>query len=455
VSESGQASVAGGAVAALRAAVDGLLGLDLDCLSQDELLTLMRGVETQVGRCAAVDAKLVAESTQRGVSAALRFRGEKWFLADLHRIAVRQAADRLDVADRFATRRTLTGQPLDPKYPTASAAISDGTISLAHAMVIADTVEHLPEPLRAERGVEVEEALTGHAKDTDVRGLRVLAQRVVATLFPDGREPKDEDGGHRADRDLTLCAEPDGSGYLKARLTPACLAIWQAALTPLAKKPAADPIGGDPRTPGQRWHDAFEEAGRRLLASGDLPDHAGVHTKLIVTIGLKDLEQRIGRATTHHGGTLTVDEALRLAAGQEVVPVVLGDGGGILAYGRKYRLATKGQRDALFARDRGCSFPECSKPAAKSEVHHVTDWVKGGRTNIDSLALACGFHNNETPRLGWQTLMIDHIPHWKPPRWKDPEQKPIRNYLHHPELVVKPQPHPPDSGTEIDPPPDM
>jgi hypothetical protein len=55
-------------------------------------------------------------------------------------------------------------------------------------------------------------------------------------------------------------------------------------------------MGGDPRTPGQRWHDAFEEAGKKLLASDDLPDHAGVHTKLIITLGLTDLEQRIGRA---------------------------------------------------------------------------------------------------------------------------------------------------------------
>jgi hypothetical protein len=147
------------------------------------------------------------------------------------------------------------------------------------------------------------------------------------------------------------------------------------------------------------------------------------------------------------------------------VPVVLGDGGGILAYGRKHRLATKGQRDALFARDRGCSFPECAKPAANTEVHHVTDWANGGKTDLDSLALACGFHNNEAPRLGWQTLMIDGIPHlkrpWKPPQWKDPEQKPIRNYLHHPELALKPQPDKPDppsddtdSSDRTKPPPD-
>jgi hypothetical protein len=44
--------------------------------------------------------------------------------------------------------------------------------------------------------------------------------------------------------------------------------------------------------------------------------------------------------------------------------------------------------------------------------------------------------------------MINHIPHWKPPRWRDPEQKPIRNYQHHPELILKPNPDKPDPPPE-------
>ena len=53
------------------------------------------------------------------------------------------------------------------------------------------------------------------------------------------------------------------------------------------------------------------------------------------------------------------------------------------------------------------------------------------------MAVVCGYHNNEAPRMGWQTLMINGIPHWKPPRWRDPDQRLQRNYLHHPELVKR------------------
>jgi hypothetical protein len=40
--------------------------------------------------------------------------------------------------------------------------------------------------------------------------------------------------------------------------------------------------------------------------------------------------------------------------------------------------------------------------------------------------------------------MTDGIPHWQPPTWH-PVQQPLRNYLHHPELVTN-QAHRSDPG---------
>ena len=130
-----------------------------------------------------------------------------------------------------------------------------------------------------------------------------------------------------------------------------------------------------------------------------------------------------------------MNEALRLGADGGLIPAVFGDSGEILTLGRKHRLASPAQRRALFARDRGCTFPDCPKTAAESEIHHATEWIHGGKTDVDTMTVVCGYHNNEAPRMGWQTLMINGIPHWKPPKWRDPEQRLQRNYLHHPELV--------------------
>ena len=70
------------------------------------------------------------------------------------------------------------------------------------------------------------------------------------------------------------------------------------------------------------------------------------------------------------GGTLSVPELLQLAAEAEIIPVVLGDGGGITAYGRTRRTA---------------------------ENH------------------------------GWLSRTINGLPHWTPPTWIDPTQQPQRN----------------------------
>ena len=135
------------------------------------------------------------------------------------------------------------------------------------------------------------------------------------------------------------------------------------------------------------------------------------------------------------GGTLSINDALKLAADGGLLPAVLDEAGGILAYGLARRLASTGMRKVLFARDRGCSFPGCTRTAAQSEIHHATDWALGGPTNLDNLAIACGYHNTEAPKMGWRTIMIQGVPHWQPPPWH-PTQQPQRNYLHHPELLL-------------------
>jgi hypothetical protein len=340
--------------------------------------------------------------------------------------------------ERFGDRRALTGELLEPVYPDVAEAFADGDIGSEHAAAIADTAEAIPAADRAAHAAAVELTLLEHARVVDPRTVRLLGQRILAHLDPDGPSPAEE-RLQQAHRRVNLTRLPDATGLLDGQLTPTCQAIWEAILTPLAARRPDDVLGPDQRTPGQRMHDAFEEAGRRLLKAGDLPDHAGLPAQLIITLTLTDLERRAGRATTHHGGSLTVDQALTLAADAKLLPMVLSDAGDVLALGRGRRLASAGQRKALFARDRGCTFPNCTRTAANSEIHHTTDWAHGGNTNLSTLAIACGYHNNEAPKQGWRTVMLNGIPHWKPPSWH-PQQQPQRNYLHHPELLNQPPP---------------
>ena len=107
-----------------------------------------------------------------------------------------------------------------------------------------------------------------------------------------------------------------------------------------------------------------------------------------------------------------------------------------LILGRTKRLANRAQRRALAARDGGCCFPGCDRPASWAEVHHLIEWVPDGNTDLDNLCLLCPFHHREFGRRGWQVEMTDGLPHWIPPRWLDPDQRPRVNTAHHLPVIV-------------------
>lgn len=428
----------------LAAAVQKVLADDISALADDNLRAEVRDLEVQLTRLHQAQRQRLAELDQRNVAGRLGLPGLPQLIqADL-RCTSRLAKSLAQAVHRFGPRRSLTGQQLEPHFRYLADALADGGISLQHASVIAEAVEVLPAPIRAVHGTEVEATLVSLARSKDPLSVKVLARRIAAHLDPDGPAPADVEPLQQSRRRLILARYGDGGAELSGFLSPACRAIWESVLTPLAAQRPADLTGDDSRSPEQRLHDAFEQAGRLLLGSGDLPEQAGLPSTLVITVGLAELERRAGVATTHHGGTLSVSEVLRIAADAQLVPVVLSDAGGILSYGRGRRLASAPQRRALFARDRGCTFPDCTVSAARAEIHHATEWARGGLTNLDTMAIACGYHNNEAPRQGWKTLMIDGIPHWQPPPWLDPDQVPIRNYVHHPELIahqlVSPEP---------------
>lgn len=46
-------------------------------------------------------------------------------------------------------------------------------------------------------------------------------------------------------------------------------------------------------------------------------------------------------------------------------------------------------RGRLAVRDGGCSFPNCDRPLAWCEAHHLRHWLHGGPTDLANLALLC------------------------------------------------------------------
>ncbi len=117
----------------------------------------------------------------------------------------------------------------------------------------------------------------------DLRGLAELAAEIYARSLPDDPDDGPDDGFD--DRSVRLETTFDGAGVLTGDLTPECSAVVTAVLDALSAPAGAD----DTRTHGQRCHDALQEAMRRLVAGGLLPERAGQPVKVVAHISLADL----------------------------------------------------------------------------------------------------------------------------------------------------------------------
>jgi 5-methylcytosine-specific restriction protein A len=110
----------------------------------------------------------------------------------------------------------------------------------------------------------------------------------------------------------------------------------------------------------------------------------------------------------------------------KIVPVVLGGDSQPLDVGREKRTATLAQRKAVAARDGGCAYPGCDRPAHRCQIHHRLHWFDGGGTDINNLVMLCTQHHTVIHQSGWAIRMHRGHPEFIPPRWLDPTQTPRR-----------------------------
>ncbi|OZD40636.1 hypothetical protein CH252_28595 [Rhodococcus sp. 06-1477-1B] len=205
----------------------------------------------------------------------------------------------------------------------------------------------------------------------------------------------------------------------------------------------------DRRTQNERRHDALKMALRHTLASGTLGTHRGLPVTAIVTMSLKDLESGCGYAMTATGSRVSIRDAIRMASHAHHYLTIFDDNGRALYLGRSKRIASADQRIVLIARDRGCSFPSCTRPATWCQAHHLDDWVEGGPTDIDSLTFGCDMHHAlvGTGPGKWATTKTTaghRYPGrtlWHPPTGMDPTRRGLINHAHHPEEVLYPPDH--------------
>jgi Domain of unknown function (DUF222) len=248
---------------------------------------------------AAARARILAAFTAgQGYSADADYSPASWLI---HRTRITKGAARGHLA--WARRATA--------HPQVVAALAEGTVlSESMACTICGWTDKLPAGCRQTADdILVAAARAGARKDD----LAALAAEIYARSLPD-----QEDGDSQLsfeDRRVRVETTFAGAGVLSGDLTPECAAVVTAVLESLSAPMGAE----DTRTREQRYHDALEDAMRRLVASGLLPERAGQPVKLWGHVSLAELRALDDGSVLQEQwiGEMTIRWAARRAAASQ------------------------------------------------------------------------------------------------------------------------------------------
>ena len=248
----------------------------------------LQGLEQADAVATAARASFVSAFTAgQGYAADADYSVLSWLM---HRTGITRAAA---VGHAAWAKRTGT-------HPKVLAALAARQVSASVGRMICLWTGKLPEKVRDESD---ELLIAAAAAGLDLRDLGAM----FAEMYERARSelPDEDPDGPLEDRALRLVTTFQGSGVLNGDLTPECAAVVTAVLDALSAPAGAE----DDRTREQRYHDALQEAMRRLVAAGLLPERAGQPVKVWAHMSLADLLRLDGSSALQEEWTAQVRAA--------------------------------------------------------------------------------------------------------------------------------------------------
>ena len=368
-------------------------------------------------------------------------------VASIARISERAARSRLKVATAVTPGSSLTGAGLSAPHPLVGEALDAGEMGLDAATLIATELGTLTAhaPLAV---IEVaEQVMVGLATGVSPTGEPMVAavsvdylaaeiRQVTATADPDGARPREERAMRR--RDFRL-GKPDEDGLVPAggRLLPEVASLFAGLVEAHRRSPkfvdttlvsaddlafGADSRSRDPRTPGQRRHDALAEILMAAAASDGAPSLDGLPVSVLVTVSAADLANQNGRDSdpigTMAGSPFPISrrtiERFIDAGGYRVIKT--DENGAVTFISSPQRCFTPIQRLGMAGRDGfGCITPGCTSPHFMLQAHHVIPDRDDGPTSLDNGVLICYWHHLIVDTGPWHYRMINGIPYVQGP----------------------------------------
>lgn len=369
------------------------------------------------------------------------------------RIPPREIKRRMRIAARLRPRRQLSGPPAPPELPLVAAAIEAGTIGEDHLRAICRAVDVLRSCTSDTDRNEVEASLVREAGKNDADIVTAVGRRIDEIFNPNSHY---DEADRARRRGVHLYPQgPDGMSRLSGWIDPETRSYLEAATA--AVRPGRHLPDGtlaetrDDRTSDQRCHDGIKLGLKLGIASGEMGSHRGHPVTVIVRTTLGELNQAAhavvdpavpmpSPARTGGDSALPMRDLIRMAIDAIHYLAVFDEHTGRPLYlGRQARIATTDQRIICYARDGGCTRPNCSEPGYHSEVHHSPDWDPDGATDADKLFFACG---PDHARVTRGNLTTEVTPDGRL-GWTTGAGPPEINHAHHPEEFLRTDPDPP------------
>jgi hypothetical protein len=331
--------------------------------------------------------------------------------------------------------------PSAPNYAPwlrdVSAAVTAGTLSLDRADVIRAGLGQPDADITADDLTGAATVLLRESPSLSLERLAARARDLRNELDLAGVADREQKLRDR--RQLHLIPQADGMTRLAGLLDPESAAIvtaaYDAATSPRRGGPRFIDVEAqereqrlldDDRTTEQIALDAFVEL-IRIGTRADTGAVVGVRKPgVTVHVTAEDLQAGLGLGhIAGQGSAVSLATVERLGCELGIITVLLDASGQALDVGRNERLFTYRQRIALEARDGGCRFPGCDRPASWTEAHHIRLWSHGGATDVRDGILLCRHHHMLVHNNGWQVIRRGSDYLVVPPPSIDPEQRPI------------------------------
>lgn len=360
-------------------------------------------------------------------------------VAQTARISRATARRRVGLGSALAPDVTLRDDLVPGRFGVLAAAVDAGEVGIDSARVIVEHVLHMQSRITEQQFAEAVAELTETARATDTELVVDTADRLAATIDPDGAEPT-ERNQHRQRSFKIGRTGADGMTPARALLTPEHLALISELLqsarrsSPLIRTtPGGDETteqiepewregmvadGDEPRSRAQQDYDSLIDA----VQAGVLADQAtgSVH-EVVVHVTAADVEARRGQGWVPGlMAALPIPTIERWACSGGTRLLVTGDDGEALFFSHEKRLFTSAQKKILIARSGGrCEFPGCTATAPFLEAHHVAWFTRDrGSTDLDNGIMLCSHHHH----LIHSTVGRIEIRRWEGDLWFVPER---------------------------------